>query len=372
MALLLLLTRLSVALLWFTVSGADAAVFHFPLESSPVSNSRVPVWQSDFPAITSHENLTLYDYMDVHYYCYVQFGTPSQRIRVSLDTNLSQVWVLNHHLGAHLFYDHNKSTTYQPIGTPVDHDGYTGFVSQDQITIGGGALSLPHHRFVEGMTAKFGPMFKELRYDGTIGLGLAPSPITNAPSLVPGLIQQGLLDKPVVGLLHGKSVNGHVTIGGIDSSAYDGDLHYTPVKSPSSTSWNLPLDAVLLDGKSLAVDKIAVLASDSPLVFGPKAEIDKIAEAAGSENLLVNCTTPGPVISFVFSGKSFTLTKDQYVYNRGVCLFGFAPNQDPNDQTWFIGGPFLRQFYTVLDYGSKGTNDPRVGFARATTHQEEA
>lgn len=151
----------------------------------------------------------------------------------------------------------------------------------------------------------------------------------------------------------------------------------------------------------------AIADTGTSLIAGPAAEVRKLNQIIGASPLpggqyLVNCTEVQnlPEISFTISGKTFTLTGEDYVlkisqFGRETCLSGFIgidvseldwillnlkkylsllskrlltififslSLQIPNNPLWILGDVFLGKYYNEYDYGNK-----RVGFAEAVS-----
>ncbi|TMW61805.1 hypothetical protein Poli38472_010868 [Pythium oligandrum] len=325
--------------------------------ASAQSSSRVSVWEPDFPIAgvvsSGRQDLVVYNFRDLDYYCYVALGTPDQRLRVALDSNMSDTWVRKDPEAGHFFYNHSKSTTYQAVGTAVDFDGLGGYLSRDRVGFGD-SIALAQHSFVEVTSTPFRNFWKDLHHDGFLGLGWAPSKTTSTAALIPSLIQRGLLNEPVVGLSLRKQGNGLLSLGGIDSQSFVGEMHYTETIT-STGAWAIPLDGVLMNGKPLVDSKdskpIAWISSSSYSIKGPMRAIRAIFNALDRTHL--------PNITIVLDGEHFTITHEAYMSS---VFFGFQPNGDSSDSSWTLGQVFLREFYTVFDYGSS-TQPPRVGFA---------
>lgn len=68
------------------------------------------------------------------------------------------------------------------------------------------------------------------------------------------MIDQGLVDKPVFSFRLGSSENdgGEVVFGGIDHSAYSGDINYVPVRRKAY--WEVALDLVTFGDEELELD----------------------------------------------------------------------------------------------------------------------
>lgn len=95
-------------------------------------------------------------------------------------------------------------------------------------------------------------------------------------------------------------------------------------------------------------------------------QIMKIATSAGATpNLLgqytIDCAKVStlPNLDFHIGGKTYSVPgKDLVIQAGGTCLFAMMGMDIPSGPKWILGDVFMRQYYTIFDYGNK-----RVGFA---------
>lgn len=68
------------------------------------------------------------------------------------------------------------------------------------------------------------------------------------------MIEQGLVDSPVFSFRLGSSEEdgGEAIFGGVDSTAYSGDIHYVPVRRKAY--WEVELQKVSLGGDALELE----------------------------------------------------------------------------------------------------------------------
>jgi hypothetical protein len=368
-------------------NAADAAVWHVPLErharsaASAVAEAhhrfadanakRGSVWEPAFPRGGKHPPVPV-DFRDVSMNLFAAnmfFGTPPQRVSLCLDMSSSETLVINHMIGTHSFYDHAKSTTYQANGTQVKIDAgqpyeVEGFVSRDHVSLGcagsEGRVEARDQLFVEltgpdTFLHNFPP-----KLDGFVGLGPRRANTTGAPSIARTMVDQQQLDRPVVGLGFDE-VAAHAMFGGVDAAYKDSDIHYF-TQPHTSTAWSAPVSGIQVDGKYILGDLGNVAIGTVDMVLGPADQIESLADAVGAENHALPCDGPGPNITLQLgNGFEVTLTKKDYAIpqGQGWCMFAFM---GLSSSKWVLGMPFLRNVYTVLDYGSF-EGDERIGFA---------
>merc|ERR1712014_301890 len=143
------------------------------------------------------------------------------------------------------------------------------------------------------------------------------------------------------------------------SARYTGDFHYVPVVDmvPGTTGyWEIVLDDVTVNGKSISSAKRGVVDSGTSLMVVPTDEIKAVADAA-------------PDIDFQIDGKTYALTKADYTLDQGSgqCLFAFM-GQDipaPVGPLIIMGDVFMRAHYCKFDVGQN-----RVGFAQIVKSSE--
>merc|ERR1712187_872692 len=76
----------------------------------------------------------------------------------------------------------------------------------------------------------------------------------------------------------------------------------------------------------------------------------------------IDCNADAPDIDFVIGGKTYTLTKDDYILNvGGQCLFGMTGIDvpAPAGPLYILGDVFMRAHYVKFDVDNR-----RLGFAQ--------
>ena len=91
------------------------------------------------------------------------------------------------------------------------------------------------------------------------------------------MIDQGLIDSPVFSFRLGSSEEdgGEAVFGGVDSSAYSGDIHYVPVRRKAY--WEVELEKVALGDDSLELENTgAAIDTGTSLIALPTQVADML------------------------------------------------------------------------------------------------
>lgn len=353
---------------------------------------------------SDEHDIVVNDYQNAQYYGVISLGDPAQEFEVVFDTGSSNLWVPSSKCwltcGRHAKYTESKSSSYEEDGSdfkivygsgPVE-----GFMSEDTLGIAG--LEVAGQKFAEITNAKgLGAAYALGRFDGILGLAFDSISVNGAPTVMHNLVAQGKVEEPVFAFYLGDNQPGELTIGGMDSNHYKGELNYVPLKS--ATYWAVELEGLEIGGQKVTSVTTAIVDSGTSLLAGPKAEVAAIAELVGASaffggEYLVDCAADLPAIDVTLGGRVYTLEGSDYVIEAsGVCLFamvgldlggkeddqgrvaasmlrGPPSSGDKNDggedemegpgPLWILGDVFMRKYYTVFDYQNE-----RVGFAEA-------
>jgi hypothetical protein len=72
-----------------------------------------------------------------------------------------------------------------------------------------------------------------------------------------------------------------------------------------------------------------------------------------------------PSLTFTIGSDTYTIGPDYYIIQAlGQCLLGVMAMADLPFEGFILGDVFIRQYYTIFDYGGS-----RVGFATANQNQ---
>ncbi|KAH8105845.1 endopeptidase [Cristinia sonorae] len=332
--------------------------------------------QNDFNANGGH-NVPLSNFMNAQYFAEISLGSPPQVFKVVLDTGSSNLWIPSIQCTSiacflHNKYDNTKSSSYKPNGTAFSIQYGTGsmegFVSKDTLTIGD--ITIKNQLFAEatkepGLTFAFG------KFDGILGLAYDTIAVNHITPPFFEMVNQKLLDSAVFSFRLGSSEEdgGEVIFGGVDKSAYSGDVTYLPLRKKAY--WEVELTSVSLGEDTLELENTgAAIDTGTSLIALPTDIAEMINTQIGATRgwngqYTVDCSTvPSlPDLTFSFGGKPFPLKATDYILEvQGTCISSFT-GMDINlpwGSLWIIGDVFLRRYYTIYDLSRDA-----VGFALA-------
>ncbi|KAK1216570.1 aspartic proteinase precursor [Marasmius sp. AFHP31] len=269
----------------------------------------------------------------------------------------------------HSTYNSTASSTYKANGASFEFGFIEGIVSNDLLRIGD--ISIDDHDFGE-VTKEPVNSFAFAKFDGFLGLAYDT---ISYPHITPpfySMINKGLLDEPVVSLRLGRSESdgGEAIFGGINKSAFKGDLTYIPVRRKAY--WEIELEAVLFGDESVELENTgAAIDTGTSLVVLPRDMAEILNAQIGADKTrngqyVVDCTKVAslPDLTFKFGGKPFPIKATDYIMEvRGTCISliaGLDVQMPGGDSLCIIGDVFLRRYYSVYDLGRNA-----VGLAEA-------
>jgi hypothetical protein len=244
-----------------------------------------------------------------------------------------------------------------------------GFLSYDTVNFGG--LPVQKFEFAEITDVSgLGLAFSVGKFDGILGMAYPRISVDGITPIFPTAVSQGLIQQPVFAFKLGTSDGqaGELTLGGYDPAHFTGQLQWVPLNA--ETYWQVALDGLWINGKSVTTTPRAILDTGTSLLAGPSAEVATIATAIGASPFFLNpkeytidcnAINTAPDIVFGFGGQQYPLKAQDYIINAGgICLFAMTGIDVPSGPLWIAGDVFIRKYYTVFDYGNQ-----RLGFAQA-------
>ncbi|KAI9483347.1 MAG: endopeptidase [Benjaminiella poitrasii] len=332
------------------------------------------------PDGSADHGIPLSNYMNAQYYGEIELGTPSQVFKVVFDTGSSNLWVPSTHCNSiacflHKRYDSNRSKTFSENGTEFSIQYGTGslegFISEDTLTLGD--IKVEGQGFAESVKEP-GFTFAFAKFDGILGLGYDTISVQLTVPPFYHMVNRDLIDEPLFSVwLNGNNQGeegGELLFGSINPSHYRGELTWSDIRRKGY--WEITLEDIKFNGDYVNLDPVgAAIDTGSSLLVAPTTIADLINHELGAEKnwagqYMVDCNKiPDlPEFCFVFSGKDFCLSAEDYVLQiqQGQCISGFMGMDipEPAGPLWIVGDVFLRKFYSVYDLGHN-----RVGLARA-------
>ncbi|XP_063786479.1 gastricsin-like [Pseudophryne corroboree] len=318
-------------------------------------------------------------YFDTYYYGPISIGTPPQNFLVLFDTGSSNLWVpstyctstacTNHHT-----FNPSQSSTYTSNGQRFNM-GYgggnvassvTGVFGYDTVYIQG--LTITNQEFGLTITEPSGNFYYS-PFDGILGLAYPGLSVDGAGTVMQGILQENLLNQPMFSVYLG-SQSGEVTFGGVNTNLYTGQISWVPLSN--QLYWQIALQEFSINGQATGWCSNgcqAIVDTGTTQLNIPSPYMQQLLPYLGIQQTqnggyYVNCNNLQnmPTLSFTMNGVSFPLPPSAYiVQEKGYCSANFlsislpAQNGDP---LWILGDVFLRQYYSVYDFGNN-----QVGFA---------
>jgi len=328
-------------------------------------------------------NIPISNFEDAQYYGPITIGTPPQNFKVVFDTGSSNLWVPSSNCSwidipcwIHNRYYQAQSSTYIANNTAFaiqyGSGSMSGYLSVDDVGIGD--LVVKRQKFAQA-TSEPGIAFIAAQFDGILGMGFKSISVDGVTPVWYNMLSQNLVTKPQFAFWLSKqsSTNngGELSLGAPDPAHYTGTFSYVPLTS--ETYWEFNLDKLTSGGKSYFTNIKAIADTGTSLLAGPVSVMNALNTALGAlvipllnEAVFPDCTKISslPNVEITLSGKVFVLTPEQYVLNiEGTCLSGFLGIDipAPYGPLVILGDVFIRQYYTVFDFGGK-----RLGFATAS------
>lgn len=333
---------------------------------------------------TTDGSILIKDYDNAQYFGVVEIGTPPQSFQVIYDTGSSNLWVPRvgcAHCGLPFGttkskFDATQSSSFQEDGEDFEimygSGSVSGTFSRDSVALTGDIVVEDQDFAQVSDAGGLGIAYSLGKFDGIFGLAFSSISVGFRTTVFENAIRQHQVDQPIFAFYLGSENGrpGELTFGGYDSSKFEGALNY--VKLDAATYWQISMDSVhagAYERTALGNDMTAIVDSGTSFITGPRAEVDKLANAAGARaNIMgeytIDCDTIGaiPDIVFVIGGTEYTIPGSKTVIQaQGTCLFAFmATYVPPPGPQWILGDVFMREYYTVFNY-----HDKSIGFAKA-------
>jgi len=327
--------------------------------------------------LKSSGSVPINDFENAQYYGEISVGTPSQSFQVIYDTGSSNLWLPSSkctNCGSHPKYDATKSSTYKANGTVFKimygSGPVSGYLSEDVVTVGGQSVTSLFAEITD--VTGLGPAYSLGKFDGIAGCAWDTISVDGIPPIFTDFISEKKWDEPVFSfyLPDSNDKKGALTLGGIGNQ-YTGDLTYVDLSA--ELYWEIQIDGIKVNGASQSSTKRAIVDSGTSLLAMPTADAKALAKSLGATPFFLNpneftvdCSKVSslPNIDVAIDGNTYSIPPSKYIINdeNTICLLGVTGIDipAPAGPLVILGDVFIREFFTVFDYGNK-----RVGFAQA-------
>src|SRR5438128_11763474 len=209
----------------------------------------------------AEDNIKLGHFADTDTIYYATIKVADQQFQVAFDTGSYDLWVpgiscsdpvcINHNR-----FDPSKSATFEPTDknfTFKYYDGKTADVDIGYDTVSIGGKTAKNQVFGVAKAVTFGK--SNLSFDGIMGMGPGKYGQLQNVTLFHQLIEQGAVKDSVFGIYFDRindstSSDSEVTLGGVDTSKFTGDLVYNNLV-PNASHWQISLDDLIVNGSPL-------------------------------------------------------------------------------------------------------------------------
>lgn len=390
---MLLLKKIVCALILLAV-GAYCQIISIPLIRGKSPRHLMLEYDTDMdqlmalrkpkPKPRTNDSIALFKYIDSEFYGKISIGRPAQTFYVTFDTAWSNIWIpskkcsfFNIPCQLHHKYNSKKSTTYVQNGTvfniSLGSDQLLGYLSTDIFHIAHLTLN---QTFAEIVNVPY--LYLLSKADGVVGFAFSSFAVDGVVPLFYNILKKGLVKDPVFSFYINRDITssrgGNLFLGGSDPKHYNGSFTYLPVTRKAY--WQFDMDRVdLIVSVHKAVSFCekgceAIMDTGTSTISGPLKDIEKINELIMADSTIFgrykvpcNLVHKLPEISFVLSGKNFTMKGKDYVQQMThlgitVCLSSFVANDGLYGYQWSLGAGFIARYYTEFDFGKN-----RIGFA---------
>ncbi|KAG2107864.1 aspartic peptidase domain-containing protein [Suillus cothurnatus] len=333
---------------------------------------------------------------DSSYSGVVSIGTPPQNFNLVLDTGSSDLWVATTSCtscGSDIpEFNPSKSSTYKATSSQLEIDygsgSAQGIVAQDSVTFGSFEMS-QELLAVTNITSRL----IDDGLSGIMGLGFASISALQTTPFWEALYNANDLAEPLFSFYLERYVNqanqisaapgGVLTLGGTNSSLYNGSIEYLNLTGPSSY-WLLTVSSVTVQGKTIPIDPLSGLAAidtgttligaPTPIAASIWAQVPGSTELTGDWQGLYAFPCDTDVTVYIsFGGTNWAISPlDMNLGTLNDTMIGNASASSPqmcaggifdigigSAPAWIVGDTFLKNVYSVFR-----ASPAAVGFAQ--------
>ncbi|CAD8059709.1 unnamed protein product [Paramecium sonneborni] len=342
------------------------------------------------------EYMRMHNYKNIQYTADLGIGQSGNTFKVVLDTGSANLWIDSTRCQEegcmrHKQYNHEDSQSFLPLNQELNVEfgsgDLKGVVNADTVYFG--EVTLPRQNLAE-ITSENGAIFRDLDFDGILGLAYPKMAPKNFNPVFDNLMDQRVLERNQFAFYFAKDANdiahSEFTLGGYNPSHVDGDIHYHDVID--KYYWMIKADNILVDNKDIGLCHGScrlIVDTGTSIMSGP---FDDLGTLLRTLNVKSHCHEINtlPTITFKIDDVDYTLEPEEYVkptnfdaaqlteinegddlqalieVNNWDCIAAFMPLdiQQPQGPAWILGDVFLRKYYSIYD-----RDNDQVGFAKA-------
>lgn len=348
---------------------------------------------------SSGTNLLVNQGADSSFYGSIAVGTPAISYDVVLDTGSSDLWLADNKLACNTTdcdhiptFNTAKSSTFKSTSKDFSITYGSGFASgtlgSDIVQMAGFSVS----NQVFGVCDQIANGLLTYPVSGLLGLAFETIASSGVTPFWEALVSGGAWDQPVMAFHLTRFTNisdakdlepgGSFTMGFLDSSLYTGDIDYNEIPGGKGTYWIQQMSSLTVQGGSVSLpsdsDAYAAIDTGTTLIGGPSQYIENIysqieGSTPGTDDYegyyFYPCST-AVNITVAFGGKSWSISPDDFEVTQmsnSYCLGAFfSLDTGSSAPSWIFGDTFLKNVYSVFNYGTNGQN-PSVGFAQLSS-----
>ncbi|CBQ72732.1 related to aspartic protease [Sporisorium reilianum SRZ2] len=298
-------------------------------------------------------------------------GTPSKQYEVVLDTGSADLWISSQ------YYSPSASSSFQNYSTPFDiqygSGDVAGYEATDTFTLAGTTVNNLHFAVAQSVSSGL----TSAAMEGIMGMGFQRLASSGEPPL---WVAAGVntfsfyLERASLTSSDQTQAGGLFTLGGSNSSLYQGDISYNALIE--ELYWMVRLGAAGTKGSNVNLNSLTRAAIDTgtTLIGGPDSVVQALYSQIPNSRSQGNGYYSFPCSSSVdatltFGGMQYTIPDSDFIagtldQSGSECLGAFfgLGSSSQTDLQWIVGDAFLKNVYSI--FTTNGNNGgAAVGFA---------
>ncbi|KAJ1036763.1 hypothetical protein NDA14_004565 [Ustilago hordei] len=298
-------------------------------------------------------------------------GTPSREYEVVLDTGSADLWISSQ------YYQPSQSSSFNNRSTPFDiqygSGEVAGYQATDTFSLAG--TTVQDLNFAVATQVSSGLTSSHM--EGIMGMGFQRLASSGEP---PFWIAAGLdtfsfyLERASLSSSDSTQPGGVFTLGGTNSSLYQGDVSYNPLIE--ELYWMVRLGGIGTRDSDVNLNSLTRAAIDTgtTLIGGPDSVVQSLyAQIPGSQSqgngyYSFPCRTSVGA-TMTFNGIQYSIPDSDFIAGTldssgSKCLGAFfgLGSSSQTDLQWIVGDAFLKNVYSIFTTNGNG-NGAAVGFA---------